>query len=353
MGLLSNAKPGAAKPAFSEEQWNAFLSSQELLKTRIEELASEITDSKASSKEKSETDKTVSWLKKEMTELQQRAERIERLLEMHSYGVTEEKRPQQIIVTLTSYGKRIGTVPRCLERLMNQTLKPDRIILYLSVLNFPDREAGLPLRLLEMKRQGLEIRWCEGDQKSFKKLLPALKDFPEDILITVDDDLYVDLNMIERLYQNHRLHPEAVIASRAHKMVFDEDGKLLAYENWEKSVSSPEMIPGFDLLPTTGAGTLFPPGCFPEEVFNEKAIWECCPDADDLWVKTMLTLKGAPVLQPDKRYPLRMIEGTQDESLWAVNMNGNDIQLRALLDRYKKGESDKDFFCKTKETVSC
>ena len=337
MGIIPNTKSRSGSGALSEEQWNT-------LQRKLDKISKETLTNETILKDLKETAKTVSWLKKEVTVLQQRTERLEHLLEMNSCGVTETKRTPQIIVTLTSYDKRICTVPLVLERLMNQTLKPDRIVLYLSVKNFPEKEAELPLRLLEMRKQGLEIRWLEEDLKSYKKLLPALKDFPNDLLITVDDDLYMDLNMVERLYENHRRHPEAVIASRGHIMTFDKGGKLLPYDEWGKSCSSPDMIPRFDVLPTTGAGTLFPPSCFTEEVFNDKVIRECCPHADDLWVKIMLTLKRVPVLLPDKRYPLQLIEGTQDDKLWDINIEANDVQIRRLLDLYKKEGSDYSFF---------
>ena len=330
-----------------KKQWESVLSSQKSIQGKLDKLSATIGN-EALIKDLKETAKTVSLLEKEMTVLQQRTERLEHLLEMNSSGVTVTKRSPQIVVTMTSYGKRIYTVPLVLERLMNQTLKPDRIVLYLSVENFPQKEAELPLRLLEMRKQGLEIRWCEKDLKSYKKLLPALKDFPDDLLITIDDDLYMDLNMVERLYEDHRMYPEAVIASRAHLITFDEEGKLLPYAKWEREKfrSATEMGPRYDLIATTGAGTLFPPACFTEEVFNEEVIQECCPLADDLWVKMMMTLNNVPVLPPDKKYPLQMIEGTQDDRLWNINIEANDRQVRKLLDLYNKDGSDYSFFHK-------
>ena len=283
-------------------------------------------------------------LRNNQNALLQNVNNVERLLEMHSKGVTEQKRPTQIVVSFTSYGKRIQTVPLMLEKVLNQTLKPDRIVLYLSKLNFPRMEEELPVRLLEMRPQGLEIRWCENDLKSYKKLLPAVRDFPEDIIITLDDDLIFGLDLVEQLYNRHQKYPNAVISSRAHRILFSEDGQVLPYAEWEKLFSSPEEGPSFDLLATTGAGTLFPPHCLPEAAFDEKAFQQLCPNADDIWTKVMLTLNGVPVLPPDRKVLIKFIAGTQQDRLWNTNEAENDEQLRAVLEKYSAGKTDRAFF---------
>lgn len=280
--------------------------------------------------------KTVNSIKKTEVLMNQRLERIERLLEMGSYGVTREKRDIQLVVSFTSYGSRIYTVPLMLERLMNQTLKPDRIVLYLSKENFPLMEKELPERLLEMCSFGLEIRWCEGDLKSYKKLLPALKDFPEDIIITVDDDLYYELDMIEKLYDSYKKYPAAISARRTHRMTYSEDNQILPYCEWEKEYSECNPEPHMDLLATTGAGTLFPPHILPEEVHNEEYITQLCPTADDVWVKVMSLLRQVPVVPPEKKVKLNYIKGTQELSLWSINKEANDQQIKNAFEKYLK-----------------
>lgn len=281
-----------------------------------------------------EMKKIITRIKREETTITQRLERVEHLLEMGSYGVTKEKREVQIVVSFTSFGSRIETIPLMLERIMNQTVKPDRIVMYLSKENFPGMESDLPERVLDMRALGLEIRWCDDDMKSYKKLLPALKDFPDDIIITIDDDLYYELDMIEKLYNSYKKYPNAISATRTHRLTFNEQRQLLPYNEWEKEYADEKHVPHNDVMATTGAGTLFPPHIFPKEVFNTKNIKDLCPMADDVWVMVMAMLNEIPVVPPASKKKLKYISGTQTERLWDVNIYENDIQIQKMLEMY-------------------
>ncbi len=93
-----------------------------------------------------------------------------------------------IIISLTSYPERIGTLHFVIKSLLEQTIKPYKIVLYLAIEQFPNKDKDLPLDLLELKNETFEIHYCE-DLKSYKKLIPALKEYPDKVIITVDDDL--------------------------------------------------------------------------------------------------------------------------------------------------------------------
>lgn len=267
-----------------------------------------------------------------------RLRRVELLLETDSYGVTTEKRDKQIVVSLTSYKKRINTVPLVLDRIFNQTVKPDKVVLYLSKDNFPEQEKEIPERLLKMTEQGLEIRWLEGDIRSYKKLIPALRDFPDDIVITIDDDLYYELDFVERLYNSYMKHPNAISAYRTHRMKFDDDGKLLPYVEWDMEYSEVVDTPTHILFQTNGAGSLFPPHIFKDEIFNENKFMELCPHADDVWIKFMSVLSDIPIVLVKPFTYLYYVDNTQEESLWSSNRTENDVQIKNLLEEYDKYE---------------
>lgn len=268
-------------------------------------------------------------------EVNRRLERLEKLLEMNRYGITKEKRKTQLIVSFTSYGKRITTVPLVLDRLFNQTLKPDRIVLYLSKDNFPGMESELPERLLDMRQYGMDIHWCDGDIKSYKKIIPALKEFPNDIIITIDDDIYYDLDFIEKLYDSYKKHPNAISALRVHKMKFNEQGGLLSYNEWDSKHSDILDEESMQLFATGAGGILYPPQALSTEVLNESMFMELCPNADDVWLKFMAVLNNTPVVLAAK-YPGvdYYVDGTQEESLWKHNVKENDIQIKKLIEKY-------------------
>ena len=95
-------------------------------------------------------------------------------------GVTTNKRETKIIVSLTTFPGRINTVDKTISTLLTQTLKPDEVILWLAESQFPNKE--LPEQLTKLQQYGLTIKWCE-DLRSYKKLIPALEEYPNDIII--------------------------------------------------------------------------------------------------------------------------------------------------------------------------
>lgn len=240
----------------------------------------------------------------------------------------------QIVVSLTSFPARITSVSNVIENMLAQTLLPDRIVLYLSELNFPNKEEDLPLRLLKLQAQGVEIRWRKDDMRSYKKIIPALQDFPEDLVITVDDDLVYPTYLIEKLVEAHRMHPNAICAARTHRIKLNDDGSLKPYEQWHKSCCGYILQPRWDLFATTGAGTLFPPGVFKDEFFDHSLIRELCPDADDVWVKCIAMKQNVPVVLAMWVEKLRYVPNTQTQSLWATNIHNNDLQLAAVTKRF-------------------
>lgn len=276
-------------------------------------------------------------LKKEHTRLLQMTETmdtVKSVVQNGRIGVFDHKRQEKIIVSLTSYPKRISTTATALERIFAQTLKPDKIVLWLSKENFPLQEAEIPLELLQLRERGLEIEWCDGDIKSYKKLIPALQKYSKDIVITVDDDLVYELDMIEKLYHSYQKYPKAISTMRTHKIVLEENGEVALYSNWVKDCSEYILEPRLELFATTGAGTLFPPSILDARGMDAETFMKIAPTADDMWVKGISLLSRTPIVLARENKPLRYIDGTQEETLWGTNMTQNDIQLENIVEKY-------------------
>mgnify|MGYP000808865909 FL=1 len=103
-------------------------------------------------------------------------------------GITVKKREQKIIVSLTSFPKRIDTLWITVETLLRQSMKPDEIILWLAEEQFNGIDS-LPKALLEQQKRGLTIRFCD-DLRSHKKYYYTMQEYPRDIVILVDDDMF-------------------------------------------------------------------------------------------------------------------------------------------------------------------
>lgn len=248
----------------------------------------------------------------------------------------------RLIVSLTSFPARIGTVYKAIASIYRQTLQPYKVILWLAESQFPKKEAELPVDLLEYRQLGFEIRWCPEDIRPHKKYYYAMQEYPEDLIVTIDDDLTYDPYMLETLFASYLHFPKAVSSVRAHLIVPDKTtGAIAPYNDWIKEFSGAVGVPSMQLFSTSGAGTLYPPHCMDDEVFSLENIKELSLNADDLWLKIMQVRKGTPVVLVQKNNLLRYIPDTQQEALRDTNVtqNANDVQLRNILTAYDRDGS--------------
>lgn len=239
-----------------------------------------------------------------------------------------------IVVSLTSFTPRLDKLYIALGSIFNQSLQPDKIVLYLG--SDVDKE-HLPDSLTRFCNYGLELRFVENI-KSHKKYYYAFQEFPDSLIITVDDDLIYHKNMVKKLYQTHQKFPECVCAMRTHEILYNEDGIPQAYDAWVKNSKRYEK-PSTDLFFTSGAGTLYSPIFFSKEVYNLDNIRQFCFSADDVWLNCMCRLNNIKTvnvsLTSSERQLLRVL-GTQDVALKYQNLydSGNDVCIQNMITQY-------------------
>ena len=227
----------------------------------------------------------------------------------------------QIIVSLTTFPARIEKVYLTIFSLMEQTVKPSKIILWLADTQFLSEEM-LPSALLRLRKRGLEIRFCD-DLKSHKKYYYTLREFSTFTIITVDDDVLYPPNTIEKLIEKSKQYPDCICCNRGHEITFT-DGKINAYSEWVKEavyLNKPSMI----LCPTGVGGVLYPPGSLHRDCLDKEKIIQNAIMADDLWLKWMALLQGTKAVYTDG-FPqwLFLVIGTQKETLAKTNVHGNN-----------------------------
>jgi len=233
---------------------------------------------------------------------------------------------QQYIVSLTSYGKRLQiTAPIAIASILHGNILPDRIILWVA--------EGEQANLQDLEKKGVEIRYCE-DLKSYKKLIPALREFPNDYIITADDDLLYPKNWLEQIMESHKAHPDKIICQRVHAIRVDSEHNLLPYKYWDWCAEPQEYE---RIFPTGGAGTLYPPNCLHKDVLNKDLFMKFAPNADDVWFWAMALAKESSYIVIKNGYSNNIIDiGMQDSALQQSNVveGGNDAQLKAVIENY-------------------
>jgi len=250
-------------------------------------------------------------------------------------GISDTKYcDNEIIVSLTTFDKRLYEVYLTIESIMQQTYKPNRIVLWLSE---EIKDNKLPLFLLNQIKRGLEVRYCK-DTKSYKKLIPSLKAFPSATIITIDDDELYFYDLLENIINEHKQYPRYILCTRMHYIKLKMNKKPAKYVKWQKALNSCEISP---LNFATGCGgVLYPANCFNEEVLKEEIFFDICKYADDIWFKAMSLLNNVPVKKvfTHTKNSMDYYPNIQDSDSRLVRINidngMNDIQLKAVFDKY-------------------
>lgn len=230
-----------------------------------------------------------------------------------------------VVVSLTTYGRRVGAVHLAIESIARGKTKPSRLILWLDDAAL---FANLPGPLLRLERRGLEIRLCKnyGPHKKYYPYVESQKVFPHP-LATADDDVIYPRSWLAGLLDAHQQFPHCVNCYRARVMTM-RDGKIAPYREWPLCES---IRPSFQTVATGVSGVIYPPALLAALKRAGTDFEARCPRADDLWLHVQAIRAGFQIrqIQPEAiHFPL--IPGTQVTSLYAENCaeeDGNDRQL--------------------------
>ncbi len=256
-------------------------------------------------------------------------------------GTSEEEyiHGRQLIVSLTSHGSRIYDCFLAIESIMQGTVKPNRIILWL-----PEEERVMCRFLQYQMDRGLKIEYVK-DLGPHTKLIPALQRYPEDVIITIDDDMFYRPDMIEGLLRAYQADTKSIHANRVAVMTKDK-GQLASYLKWKQYTHPTETTENNVIIGVEGC--LYPPHVFSDEVFNTEAIHQLCPTADDIWFTAMALLNGTAIHHVESHYPnacAGSVMNLRMQSSGLVNLNEdpnecrNDIQIRAVFEHYNLSPS--------------
>ncbi|MES2812683.1 MAG: hypothetical protein V4670_09455 [Bacteroidota bacterium] len=236
----------------------------------------------------------------------------------------------EIIVSLTSFPARINIVHLSVKSILNQTYKPKKVVLWLSAEQFPNQEKELPKSILELKKCGLEIEFCE-DIKPHTKYLYAFKKYPKDLIVTIDDDIFYPRDVLEKLFVLSHKNPSCIIANRVREISFEEN-RFKPYRDWKiNQVYNSE--PSKKLIPTGVGGVLYRPSFFSESLFDIENIKKICLNADDIWLRANSLKNDVSVVFTNYYfYPFIEIPTSQEVNLHTTNvfLQDNDKQIKEV-----------------------
>lgn len=257
--------------------------------------------------------------------------------------ITQQNCTPGIVVSLTSFPKRIGTVWITIESIIRQKTKPEKVILWLSEEQLPSKDC-IPNSLWEQCERGLEIRFVKGDIRSYKKYVYAFQEFPDKYIITTDDDIVYPTDMVGGLYEIAKNNPKSVACCFSCKIRWDENDRCI----YQMPQETPVDGSGYNVFYGTGGGTIFKPSEMDPDAANIELCTSLCPSADDFFLNGITRLSGCKIII-FRNSPILTIFIKNDEKLNDSNgtmfggNSANTKQLRAFVEYYEKTRSINPF----------
>lgn len=233
-----------------------------------------------------------------------------------------ENSREEIIVSLTTFPGRIKIVHKTIKSILNQkSVKPNKVLLWLAHEQFPNKESDLPVSLRSLVPYGLEICWC-NDLRSYKKLIPTLREYPDRVIVTADDDVYYPPQWLEKLYQEHCENPELICCHRATKFKYinEKFTSLGGGRHYYKEPSYLNKLVGI-------GGVLYPLDALHKDVLMEEIFKTYAPTNDDIWFWFMAVKAGTRIKVVKHPYarPVDVLGSAKTDSLTSINDQGDKL----------------------------
>jgi len=209
--------------------------------------------------------------------------------------MTSNLQKRQVVVSLTSFPPAIPYAAGAIRSILNGSILPDKLVLYVTLSQFENEDVLEELRILSREKPVFEIRNYDRDIRSYRKLVPALQDFPESIIVTIDDDVYYHQHMLRDLLNLHAQIPDAILAHRAKKIKCGKPYRKWAKYRWYHFLSK-RIHRSYANLQTGVGGVLYPPHALRRDMLDVDLFTEIAPSTDDIWFWAAGVLNGFPVI---------------------------------------------------------
>lgn len=235
----------------------------------------------------------------------------------------------EVIISLTSYRPRFRTLHLTLECLLRQTVKPDRILVWVDA---PDQPHLSP-KLKAFEARGVEFCVTPENLRPFNKIVHTLAAYPEAIIVTVDDDIYYEGGMLEDLLSNWSGNLKEIVFRYGCQIRLGNDGQPLPFSDWVHMKGAFENAK--DTMPFGFAGVLYPPGSLPPQTLSAEIFKRLCPHADDVWLFWMARLNGCVYRKTARdpaglEWPTSQAVGLKNENL----ADGNQKQIDRMVEEF-------------------
>ena len=108
---------------------------------------------------------------------------------------------------MTTWKKRIFNIPIVLRSILKQTKLPDKIVINLAKDEFANLD-DIPSPVKEfIENHLIELNIVDENTKVYKKIIPTMLKYKNDLVLSIDDDFIYPPNMINDFYETYKLYP--------------------------------------------------------------------------------------------------------------------------------------------------
>ena len=240
---------------------------------------------------------------------------------------------QKIIVSLTSFPEAIPYAVQAIRSVLKGSFLPDKIVLYLDTQKFPGKILPAELEGLKAESPIFEVRFDPAEIRSYKKLLPALKDFPNDVIVTIDDDILYHPNLLRDLVSLHKRLPDAIIAHRVRKVRLNAPYRKWRKHKWYDFIFKKYHFSHLAMQTGVG-GVLYPPHSLDEKMLDPALFMALAPTNDDVWFWAAAVSKDTYVVPlPNGQRTAKGVGKPLELSLMSVNLNPKGDKNREAFDK--------------------
>jgi hypothetical protein len=221
-----------------------------------------------------------------------------------------------VVVSLTSFPLRIGKAHIVVSSLLDQSVQPGKVVLYLPQTEFPGR--AIPKKLSRLESDRFEIRFVSENLRPHNKLTHAVADFPGSWIATADDDRLYPSHWLARLLDAAAETPHTVVCTLGRRMTVTSN-RFRSYRDWPLDLSPK---PSYLLFPIGSWGTLYPPGSLHPLIDQRDLAQELAPLNDDVWFKAMTLMRNMPCRACGKSGLMPSLHFKNNVRLWDLNQRG-------------------------------
>lgn len=199
----------------------------------------------------------------------------------------------KFIVSTTTIPSRKDMFLQVVNLILKQTFKFDKYCINIDD-NLTEDDYNFYANLTKLDSR-IEINKCDAKWRSANKLLPTIKKYPNDVIITVDDDLSYDENCLQELVTVWENNKDCIVCHEINPAVLTKTHELRYVNTLDVKLYQKEF--GKYL----SHSCLFPPHVFDNtDVFDYDKMMKLTNGThDELWFWEQTTLKGIYVIGLD------------------------------------------------------